>query len=88
MLDGAVVGVDGADWHFVRTIVCRTGDAPRRHPHRGLSLSRERELLVPGTLMGWRWLGRCRELISDPLNATGGPETTNGHAFLCLRIAR
>lgn len=82
MLDGAVMGVDGADWHFVRTIVYRTGDAPRRHPHRGLKLSRERELLVPATLMGWHWLGRCRELISDPLIVTGGPETTNGHAFL------
>jgi hypothetical protein len=87
VLDGAVMGMYGADWHFVRTIVYRTGDAPRRHPHRGLKLSRERELLVPGTLMGWHWLGRCRELISDPLISLAAqkPPTV---MLSCLRIAR
>jgi hypothetical protein len=38
--------------------------------------------------MGWHWLGRRHGLISDPLNVAGGPETTNGHTFLCLRSAR
>jgi hypothetical protein len=27
VLDGAVVGDDGAGWTFVRTILCRKGDA-------------------------------------------------------------